>query len=555
MILKKILVVIVFTFISLLAISQRETPKNWHLLDYQTDGYYGISLDKAYQFLSEKNINPHPVIVAVVDGGIDTAQADLKNIIWNNKKEIPGNGVDDDYNGYVDDTHGWNFLGNKDGSCVNKASDEKSRVYYEFRDKYLNKEVDTTVMDNNQKYEYNTWLRAYQEMNGNNNDEMEVSFLEVLLDHLRKIDSVLQAAMNVKSYTVEDVEKFQPQTKDAKEAKFSYLSNMRVMEKSGTDVSTDIIKELDDYISGKKDAIDAKTNPPHNYRADFVRDNYFDINDKFYGNSNVKGPEAMHGTHVAGIIGAQRNNGIGMDGVANDVKIMSVRCVPDGDEYDKDIALGIFYAVNNGAKVINMSFGKSYSPEKRWVDSAVRYAALKDVLLVHAAGNEGDNSDEKNNYPSPYYLFTHTHAPNFITVGASGDGKERGSLVADFSNYGKEIVDVFAPGVKIYSTLPENKYGNLSGTSMASPVVTGVAALIREYFPDLTAVQVRQIIEQSVSVPDSSVLIYKPGPKAERVYLSDLCKTGGIVNAYNAVQLAYKMEETIFHSRKNKKHS
>ena len=276
-----------------------------------------------------------------------------------------------------------------------------------------------------------------------------------------------------------------------------------------------------------------------------MKDDYDNFSDRFYGNNDVMGPGPMHGTHVSGIIAAQRNNSIGIDGVADRVQIMTLRVVPDGDEYDKDVALAIRYAVDQGAKVINMSFGKSFSPEKNWVDSAVKYAEQKDVLLIHASGNESENMDEKENFPNPWLLQWKTKAKNFISVGASSDIKIDPSIAADFSNYGKENVDVFAPGVKIYSTLPGgNQYGNLKGTSMAAPVVAGLAALLRSYYPELTAVDVKQIIEQSVSKPDTTIKCIKPGEKGEKIIFSNLCKSGGIINAYNAVIMAneFKLE-------------
>jgi len=302
--------------------------------------------------------------------------------------------------------------------------------------------------------------------------------------------------------------------------------------------NTAVISELNDYIEGKQDALNEKDTPPINYRSKIVQDNYNNIQDKYYGNADVMGPDPMHGTHVTGIIAAQRNNGIGMDGVADNVKVMMVRVVPDGDEYDKDIALGIFYAVNNGAKVINMSFGKSYSPQKYWVDSAVKYAEQKDVLIVHAAGNESADIDTKENYPNPHFLFQNSTANNFITVGASNDPSMGQGMAADFSNYGGKEVDVFAPGVKIYSTLPKkNEYGNLRGTSMAAPIVTGLAAMIRSYFPNLTAVEVKQIIMASVLHPDSTLADFKPGTQ-QTIPFAALSKSGGIINAAHAVKQA-----------------
>jgi cell wall-associated protease len=296
-----------------------------------------------------------------------------------------------------------------------------------------------------------------------------------------------------------------------------------------------LMKEFSDYYKGLERKAEALDTPPPAYRGDIVKDNDQDINDRYYGNNDIMASHSSHGTHVSGIIAAARNNGIGMDGVADNVRIMVLRAVPDGDEHDKDIALAIRYAVDHGAKVINMSFGKSFSPQKKWVDDAVRYAQSKDVLLVHAAGNDGKNLDSTENYPNSEFADTKTIAPNFITVGASGD-EQTGGLAADFSNYGKNKVDVFAPGVKIYSCIPGgNTYGFQQGTSMASPVVAGIAAVLRSYYPTLSAEQIKYCIETGViKIADK---VKKPGSEEEESFIS-LSKTGGIVNAYGAVKIA-----------------
>lgn len=540
---KKFAIVLLILFAFNFSNAQSTVPRGWHLLDPVKDSFYGISLNKAYQFLKEKNKKSKTVIVAVLDGGVDTAHEDLKDILWHNQKEIAGNNKDDDGNGLVDDVYGWNFLGGKDGRDLKKASDERSRVYHRFKNKFTAPDFDSTKLDAAGQYQFAMWKRAAKEISLNGEEQMEIAFLEMATKAIKKHDKILREDLGINEYTSQQLETLEPKTKQGKEAKFGYLSSMKMLGIESDEKNTSTISELDEYVDGKKESIKAKDNPPPDYRANFIKDDYTNINDKFYGNSDVMGPDAMHGTHVTGIIAAKRNNGIGMDGVADNVKVMMLRVVPDGDEYDKDIALGIFYAVDNGAKVINMSFGKSFSPEKRWVDSAVRYAELKDVLIVHAAGNESADIDEKENYPNPNYLLSTTKASNFITVGASGDPKIRGGLIADFSNYGKESVDVFAPGMRIYSTLPgKHEYGNLQGTSMAAPVVAGVAALIRSYFPDLSAQQVKQAIEKSVSIPDSTYKIIKPGTKNEIVPFTDLCKTGGIVDAYGAVKLASTMK-------------
>jgi subtilisin family serine protease len=524
------------------AFAQTETPKGWHLLSPTTDSFYGIDLARAYQFAKDKNKKPVQVIVAVLDSGVDTTHEDLKGILWKNPKEIPGNGKDDDGNGYVDDIYGWNFLGGKDGRSIKKATDEKTRVYHRFKEKYADKKVDTSTMTKDELYTYKSWLRSSSEIVVSTEEQTNVAYVEIALRSLKKYDSILRKDWEKEVYTLEELEKYTPKSDVAKRAKMGYINTMKIFGVESDVKNSDILQELDSYVEGKKDAIAAKEKTPVDYRADFIKDNYYNIQDKYYGNNDVMGPTPMHGTHVTGIIAAQRNNGIGMDGVAENVKVMMLRVVPDGDEYDKDIALAIFYAVDNGAKVINMSFGKSYSPDKKWIDSAVRYAAAKDVLLVHAAGNESSNIDLKENYPNPFYLSDGTRAPNFMTIGASSDPKISGSLAADFSNFGKTTVDVFAPGVKIYSTLPgKNQYGNQKGTSMASPVVAGIAALLRSYYPLLSAVQIREAIEKSATIGDESIVTLKPDSK-DKTTLKELCKTGGFVNAFAAMEAADKMK-------------
>ncbi len=518
--------------------AQTETPKGWHLLDYAKDSFYGISINKAYTFLQEKNKKNKPVIVAVLDSGVDTTHEDLKNILWHNPKEIPGNGIDDDGNGYIDDVYGWNFLGGKDGRDVSKAADERSRIYHRLKAKFSSPTLDTNALSPAEKDQYDTWKKADREMNFTPDEQMELVFIEVTARALKRHDKVLRKEMDCEEYTCEKLEKFEPTNKIARDAKLAYLTGIKLIGVDPDESNTNTLSDLDEYIQGKKAVFESKDTPPVDYRAEIIKDNYYDISDKFYGNNDVMGPinSAKHGTHVSGLIGAQRNNGIGVDGVADNVKIMMLRVVPDGDEYDKDIALAIRYAVDNGAKVINMSFGKYFSPEKRWVDSAVKYAEQHDVLIVHASGNENNNLDVKEGYPNPWLKQWNTNATNFITVGASSDPKIGGSITAEFSNYGKEKVDVFAPGVRIYSTIPGgNHYGNLQGTSMAAPIVTGLAALLRSYYPDLTAVQVKKIIEESSVKPDITIHCVKPGTRDEEMPFNLMSRSGGIINAYQAV--------------------
>ena len=282
----------------------------------------------------------------------------------------------------------------------------------------------------------------------------------------------------------------------------------------------------------------------YNYNIDFngrevVGDNPYDITDLGYGNGNPQNrmEDESHGTHVAGIIAAERNNGKGVNGVANNVAIMSIRAVPNGDEYDKDIALGIRYAVDNGAKIINGSFGKSFSPNATWVYDAIKYAADNDVLFVHAAGNEGADLDDPSNpnFPNDQIDNGPEIADNVITVGALSS-KYGSEMVATFSNYGKVNVDVFAPGDNIYSTMPNNEYEYQGGTSMAAPAVAGVAALIRSQYPKLTASEVKHILMDSGLAPMAKVVL--GGDTSITATLNNVSTSGKIVNAYNALIMA-----------------
>ncbi len=363
---------------------------------------------------------------------------------------------------------------------------------------------------------------------------VDIMILRRIGTGLKASDSVLKIALQKEVYKGTELEAYLPTETNIRKAKAEMLGLMK-MNNQLESTNKEFVEGFDEYMQGEERKEEAKNKAPRNYRADVVKDNEEDVNDRGYGNNDIMTATSMHGTHCSGIIAAARNNGVGMDGIADNVRIMMLRAVPDGDEHDKDIANAIRYAVDNGAQIISMSFGKDFSPQKQWVDDAFRYAESKNVLLVHAAGNDSKNVDVEDNFPSPIYINGKGRASNVITVGASGDPKN-GGLTASFSNYGKSEVDVFSPGVKIYATLPGgNTYGNLNGTSMACPLVAGIAALTLQYYPNLSAKQLKYVIEKSAQKPPYKVT--KPGTD-EMVNLSDISKTGGIVNAYEALKLA-----------------
>ncbi len=528
-------------------------PNDWYELDRGQTGYYGISLDKAYDFLKGKKSKT--VVVAVIDSGVDTTQEDLKPILWHNPGEIPGNGIDDDHNGYVDDVYGWNFIGGKDGKNVHQDSYEAARVYWKLHAKYGDSIPDTTNMDEARRAEVEEYIRAKGVVVGDVNPK-ELEFMEHILPKLEEGDSIIAKDLGKKEFSGNDLKSYTSDNFMAKTAANIYL-NICKLNNDYSIRNTDILEDLKGQIRKGE----ASATPPENYRDEIVKDNEDDINDRYYGNNDVMAGTPSHGTHCSGIIAAVRNNGIGMNGIADNVRIMMVRAVPDGDEHDKDIANAIRYATDNGAQIISMSFGKDFSPEKSWVDDAVKYAESKGVLLVHAAGNDHKDLDTSYNFPNPTFADGSGKANDFITVGASGDSTN-GGFTASFSNYGKKEVDVFAPGVNIYSTLPGgNKYGTYSGTSMACPVVAGVAALLLEYYPDLSAEQLKYVIMKSATPVTQKVILpgTQPSPADEdnsdstkapdMVSLSDISVSGGEVNAFNAVKLA----ATLKGDRYNKK--
>ncbi|MXV53198.1 S8 family serine peptidase [Pedobacter sp. HMF7647] len=505
-----------------------DKPKeNWQNLDLASDGVFGISTEKAYQQLL-KGKKSKPVIVAVIDGGTDTNHEDLKSAIWKNPTEKP-NGKDDDNNGYADDFHGWDFLGSAKGT-VHYDNLEIVRQVRTLQPRYASV-LNTTPLTPEESKEF----KLYKKFNSEYVNKLQESQMGLLnVTAIKRYINEILAKMGKQNPTPSDFDAYVPENDMQTKA----LKIIKSALKKDPDFQK-LQEDLNDALTYYTEQVNYNLNIDFESR-DTVGDNYADKSEKLYGNNNVKGPDALHGTHVAGIIAAARDNKVGIKGIANNAQIMVVRVVPNGDERDKDVANGIRYAVDNGAKILNMSFGKSYSPDKAVVDSAVRYAVSKGALIVHAAGNDGSDNDKVGNYPNRNYVDTAGIVmgtfKNWIEVGASS-WKNDEDLVATFSNYGKKSVDVFAPGVKIKSTIADNKYKDEDGTSMASPVVAGLAALVWSYYPDLSASQVKDIILKSVVKVDHKVKIKVEGA-TKRVDLSDICVSGGVVNAYNALQIA-----------------
>lgn len=523
---KKHLYLIPFLFAGLLSVSAAgqmgyKPAKNWQNECSEKDSVYGTCSDQALSWLKEKGLKSTPVVVAVIDGGVYINHPYIKDHIWTNPNP--------EKKGYVNDVHGWDFIGGKD-SDIKQENVEVTRLYRDLSKKYANITPDN--VSKSDKEEYAKWLKVKKTFETErDNYQTQYTSIKTFIDTV----AVLKGILGKSDLTKEDMENYHPTDSALARAKRRVIRNINrfgfFIKGATADTLVKQFGKFEDYLSAFL---------KYQYNLGFaprfvVGDNYEDASQRYYGNNDVVGPTDVHGTHVSGIIAGMRTGKPGeQEGIADNVKILVVRCVPDGDERDKDVANSIRYAVDNGAKVVNMSFGKGFSYNKKTVDEAVKYAESHDVLLVHAAGNDNNDNDTTDNFPNRKFEGTDKEASDWLEVGASDS---RG-IPGTFSNYGKKSVDLFAPGVNVYSSVPDSGYAYFSGTSMASPSAAGVAAIIREYFPKLTAKQVRTILMESVT--KVSFKVPEPGHSDDLVDYSDLCISGGLINAYKAVQLAMK---------------
>lgn len=501
------------------AASRNATPDLWSQLDLQDDGIPGTSTAKAYATLTLKQPEK-PIIVAVLDSGVDVSHPDLRGMIWENEAEKNGKpGVDDDGDGYVDDVNGWNFIGGKDGRDVGGTNLESTRELKRMRDKRAAARVPLTKKERAYLAELESVYGGKKTMT----DQALAKYVPIRKAYLAALEILKQAGL--KEETVDAVKALEAKSPAERAAAATLLGQLT----NGRDAA--VLKEIVDYYTSYRDYY---LNLDFN-SSTIIGDDPKNLTERGYGNNHVAAVGDEHGTHCSGIIGALRNNGIGADGQSNYLKIMPIRAVPDGDERDKDVANGIRFAVDHGARIISMSFGKDYSPGKKVVDDAVAYAAAKNVLLVHAAGNDAKDLETGHNFPTAK-LLAGTIAKNWIEVGASTKHADA-DLPAEFSNYGAKSVDVFAPGKDIYSTTPNDTYSVYSGTSMAAPEVAGIAALVLSQKPNLTAVELKKILTSTVT-PFRNLEVNQPADGAEpkKVPFSSLSVTGGVVNALQALK-------------------
>ncbi|OLQ72274.1 protease [Photobacterium proteolyticum] len=492
---------------------------DWFNLDPEMNGIEGSSVDRVYDTIS---LTPSdtPVVVAVIDSGVDVHHEDLQGKIWENPREIPNNGFDDDFNGYVDDVYGWNFIGGRDGSHVAYDTLAVTREYKRYQ---AYKDYGVWLTPDEKAYYAGVEKEYLAESEAANS---KYQAFKAMYDEAQASKVVLQNKHGQTDFSLAAIEQISSDDPDVTKAAGFLVQTLSTWRS---------FDYMDSMLERYSSAVDYHYNLDYDPRAEIVKDQPYNPWQFRYGNNDVIGPDASHGTHVAGIIAADRYNQLGVRGVANNVKIMALRVVANGDERDKDVANAVRYAVDNGAKIINMSFGKAYSPYKDVVDEAFRYASRRGVLLVHSAGNSHTDNDIKPSYPNRFPLYYPGHRiSTWLDIGASGNYKDQ-RLATSFTNFGKDSVDVFAPGYKIMSTTPGNNYQAFSGTSMASPVVSGVAALALTYFPDLKGRQLKKAILETVRTYEGH-MVKNPATPEVMVPFSELSATGGVVDAYHLLQ-------------------
>ncbi|MFD2563666.1 S8 family serine peptidase [Aquimarina rubra] len=511
-----------------------EQLKTWYHKDFNEDTIPGVSLEKAYRELLS-NKKGQEIIVAVLDTKLDIHHEDLKDQIWINTDEIPDNGIDDDKNGYIDDVNGWDFLSNTKGDFIAFEHLESTRIVRKYDSLFKGKGINE--IPKKQQKAYKLYTIAYQKWQKDIlNNKKSVKNLSGWKKGVVRGKEILDSIAPQKEFNINELDSLINQYKQD-----SITQSILIRYKNA--FTYELTPEnLESYIKDSKQEQETTLNPDFDERA-VMGDDASDINDNKYGSPIVYGDVPFqHATVVAGTLAANRSNGLGVKGFSDYIKIMPVVMVASGDEHDKDVALAIRYAVDNGAKVINMSWGKTLSQNEEWVNRAIKYAADKDVLLITAGGNNNSDNDLHKYYLNDYDTNEKEFANNFIVVGASTWNLQQ--LRASFSNYGKKHVDIFAPGVKMYTTeYGIDKYTNSRGTSLASPVVSGIAGLLRAYYPTLSAKQVKQILMDSGTSYDAEVEIKQEDGTKKLVPFSDLSKSGKVVNAYNALLMAEQLSK------------
>lgn len=571
---KKIFAVLTLTFSGLFSghaqlIKQSQPAKtaDWYNLSFDRDGVYGAAVDKAYDFLKGKKIKKQP-IVAVIGTGLDIEHEDLKQSIWSNSKE-KDNGKDNDGNGWASDMHGWNFLGNVKGQSLEKIPSQVDREFFRLRDKYegifftgtkyvrfdekKNKPVEVAAPLDHKGYQYFRGLGVYSKVAGAASGYYMSKFMRYYLLHdfdqeIKKKypDTNLVTSKEFMGLSVKDENGQLDSVKLVSHVfLYSFMGASSAMTEKNTPVTYPAFKTY--YLS--IDSVHYKSYQKElssiTQGREFIGDDENNINQKGYGNNNLYAQNAYSGVLSAGIIAGNRNNNLGVNGIAPQAKLMGLRVYDSNSEsYLKDVALAIRYAVDHKADIILLGFPyKIYPPhQSKWVDAALQYASTKNVLIVAPVQDGAENIDKVNFYPNKY-LENGNVLQNFMTVaGADSLGRPLSQ-----SNYGHEKLDLYAPGVNISSTYLGDTYRQSSSSLLGAASVAGVAALIKSYYPLLTATEIRKLLIENVQkMEDLEVeksIVVNGNQVKDLFLLSELCHSGGLLDAYKAVVAADKIKK------------
>ena len=515
----------------------------WSKQNYGKDMNNGISLEKLQTSTLLTNPSEQNVIVAVLDTQTDIDHEAISEQLWINEDEIPNNNIDDDGNGYVDDVNGWNFMGFDNDGYFRYQNFEYTRIL-RYKDDFLNKNSVYAKSDSLLSLEYDRAVitqKRYHRFYTNWAKSLDFS-----IDMWQTVTDSLIRFFPDEDYDLNTLDSLYS----------IYKINDKSYIKRRDDRDTDLgalifykIVDLETNTNSLKNVIDSKLQKDsiinYNLNVNVDRKLQFKRTGAFYGNNklNINKYSNNHSTEVISIIAGSATKEE-LISFHKNIKVMPICISVSGDEHDEDVANGIRYAVDNGAKVINMSFGKQFSLYPEIVHQAFLYAQQHNVLLVHASGNDAIDIDATPFYPIDINYYTGEEGvQNFINVGAISKRTDS-TMVSSFSNYGKKNVDIFAPGEYIHvAQATKKQYGYDSGTSLSAPLVSATAALLYLYFPKLSVFDIKECILESGNSIDKNVL--KPGTKNEYVHFSELCSSGKILNVYAAFLMANKKSQDL----------
>ena len=535
---------------------KKQADLDWYNCSFDKDGVYGAEVNKAYDFLKGKKIKKRPV-VALIGSGMDIEHEDLKQAIWVNPKE-KADGKDNDKNGLVDDINGWNFLGGKDGQVMEATMREGDREFLRLKDKYAdyifdgknyNKVIDgklTKVADPENIEEYNYYRNQVLPESPMAGTYSGWQLTYVLKAYADKFDQMMKERFPGKELTEADFSIcYDPKAPRDSLSEVSFMMCAMGFGVYKTDKWETVYAGIKSgaQIEQAKAEYERKVGPfGADGRKDIIGDNYLDINDNKYGNNVLLTADAAIGTMEAGIIVAKRENGLGGNGIMDQAEIMTLRVAANGEPYLKDIALAIRYAVDHQADIIMLPVQNTLYPEdqKKWISEALEYAESKGVFCVTPAWEGAQDLAVETYYPNRW-MTGKKELTNLMVV-CSSDKNGNPSMN---SNYGAKEVDLYAPGMEIYSTYTGDTYQSGTGLGLAAATTVGVAALIKAYYPHLTGTQIRNILLETVtSRKDAEVekgIVVDGKPTQDLFLFGDLCLSGGIINAYQAVVAADKL--------------